>query len=189
MDLERPTGRTHQTLTDEQWSRLARSGWEDRVSDGLGIWVSIRDQVFRIILGRTILWETPCSTAANGPGCRINSYQTPLGWHSIAEKIGDGKPWGRVFRDKQPTNEIWRPGNAVTDDLVLTRVLALAGEEPGRNKGGDVDSFARNIYIHGTNDEANIGTPTSHGCIRLTNDDVIRVYDRIPLGTLLLITE
>jgi lipoprotein-anchoring transpeptidase ErfK/SrfK len=68
-------------------------------------------------------------------------------------------------------------------------VLALTGEEPRKNKGGDVDSYARGIYIHGTNDEARIGQPTSHGCVRLRNDDVIDAYRRIPVGARVLITE
>ena len=67
--------------------------------------------------------------------------------------------------------------------------MPLDGEEPGANKGGDVDSYNRGIYIHGTNDEANIGKPVSHGCVRLTNDDVIRAYDLIGQGTPVLITE
>jgi lipoprotein-anchoring transpeptidase ErfK/SrfK len=52
-----------------------------------------------------------------------------------------------------------------------------------------VDSFDRNIYIHRTNDEENIGKPASHGCVRLTNDDVIAAYEIIPLDTPVLITE
>jgi lipoprotein-anchoring transpeptidase ErfK/SrfK len=94
-----------------------------------------------------------------------------------------------VFRDKHATKEIWKRGDPVKEDLILTRVLTLRGEEPGKNKGGDVDSFDRNIYIHGTNDEEKIGTPASHGCVRLTNDDVITLYEMVPLNTPMLITE
>ena len=68
-------------------------------------------------------------------------------------------------------------------------VLVLAGEEPGLNQGGNVDSFARNIYIHGTNAESDVGTPSSHGCIRLRNVDVIEAFERIPEGAPVLITE
>ena len=118
----------------------------------------------------------------------MDSLKTPLGWHSIVKKIGDDAPWGQVFRSRRPTREIWQRGEDTTEDMVLSRVLLLTGEEPGLNKGGNVDSFARNIYIHGTNDEARIGTPSSHGCVRMLNDDVIEMYRVIEEGMKVLIT-
>ncbi|GEM_PF-1124620 len=185
-DLKLPSG---QALTDTQRARLALYDWESHVGEGLGVWICVDNQRFYIVSNYKIIWETKCSTAAKGTGFKRNSFQTPLGWHSVAEKIGDGKPIGQVFREKRPTSEVWKPGQTVKEDLVLTRILALRGEEPGRNQGGDVDSFDRKIYIHGTNDEARIGQPVSHGCVRLTNADVVEAYDRIPQGTWVLITE
>jgi len=185
-------------LTGQQQRVIESAGWRDRVGDGFGVWVSIADQMLRIVRNGVVVWQAPCSTAANGPGSKADSLQTPLGWHSVVEKIGDGKPWGQVFREKRATREVWHSnditdhhvvGDSVEEDLVLTRLLALTGEEPGKNKGGDVDSYARGIYIHGTNAEERIGQPASHGCVRLTNDDVIAAYERIPIGTLVLITE
>jgi len=176
-------------LTTDQWNRLSSNDWAVRVGDGLGVWVSVKEQAFRVIRGTALLLAVPCSTAAKGSGSKANSYQTPLGWHGVAEKFGEGALWGQVFREKRAANEIWKRGGPVKEDLVLTRVLTLRGEEPGKNKGGDVDSFDRNIYIHGTNDEENIGKPASHGCVRLTNDDVIAAYEIIPLDTPVLITE
>ncbi len=177
------------TLTPEQQAIIEGAGWTDRVGANMGVWISVAEQVFRVVQNGDTLWETPCSTAARGTGSKMNSLKTPLGWHSISDKIGEGAPYGQVFREKRPTSEIWHPGDAVKEDLVLTRLLVLSGEEPGVNKGGDVDSFRRCIYIHGTNDEPKIGTPASHGCIRLTNNDVVTAYDLIPVGTLVLITE
>lgn len=176
-------------LPAEARSLLESKSWTERVGDGLGIWVSVKEEKFRVLRGTAVVFETRCSTAAKGPGSKANSLQTPLGWHIIAEKFGDNAPWGQVFREKRATKEVWKRGEPVKEDLVLTRVLTLRGEEPGKNLGGGVDSFDRGIYIHGTNDEAGIGTPTSHGCIRLTNDDAITAYQIIPLNTPVLITE
>jgi len=176
-------------LAKASWDLLSSMGWSEHVGNGLGIWVSIKEQMLRVIRGSAIVTETRCSTAAKGPGSKADSFQTPLGWHSVAEKFGNDAPWGQVFRDKHATKEIWKRGDPVKEDLVLTRMLTLRGEEPGKNKGGDVDSFDRNIYIHGTNYEEKIGTPASHGCVRLTNDDVITLYEMIPLNTQILITE
>ncbi len=42
--------------------------------------------------------------------------------------------------------------------------------------------------IHGTDNEASIGSAASHGCVRMRNNDVVRVYDLVPLGTGVKIT-
>ena len=175
-------------LSEAQHAILDAKGWADRVGEKTAIWVAADEQVLRIVRNDRILLETPCATAKNGLGSQMNSLKTPLGWHSIANKIGDDAVKGQVFRAKQPTQEIGKPGDEVREDLVLTRVLVLDGEEPGKNKGGDLDSFARKIYIHGTNDEENIGTPSSHGCVRLLNDDVIKAYELVARGAPVLIT-
>lgn len=173
---------------------LAASGWLDRVGEGLGALVDVSAQRFYLIEGGAITWDVPCATATNGTGSKQGSNQTPLGWHTVDMKIGDGAPWGQVFRSRGATDEIWKPGGNKTEDLVLTRILWLQGLEPGKNLGTDadgavVDSKARFIYIHGTNGEDRIGTPSSHGCIRLYNDDVIVAFDRMPEGTPVLIVE
>ena len=42
--------------------------------------------------------------------------------------------------------------------------------------------------IHGTDNEASIGTAASHGCVRMHNDDIIQIYDLVSLGTRVKIT-
>ncbi|NIA16255.1 MAG: L,D-transpeptidase family protein, partial [Nitrospiraceae bacterium] len=189
VDVRHAISHAHGTLSDAQLAFLDNHGWVERVGDGLGVWVSIPDQMLRIIQGGELVWQAACSTAEKGAGSEMDSLKTPLGWHSVKEKFGDDASWGQIFRSKQAQSAKWRPGTPVAEDLVLTRLLALTGEERGKNQGGNVDSYARNIYIHGTNDEARIGAPASHGCIRLTNDDVILAYDRIPKGCTVLISD
>jgi lipoprotein-anchoring transpeptidase ErfK/SrfK len=43
--------------------------------------------------------------------------------------------------------------------------------------------------IHGTNEPWVIGTKASHGCIRLYNDDILDLFPRVRLGTLVLTRE
>ena len=181
-------------LIPEDEAFLIASGWSERVGEGMGIWVSVARQRCYLLEGLRPVLDIPCATAAAGTGATEDSLQTPLGWHAVAEKIGDGAPWGQIFRTRAAAKEIWRPGTHAGEDLVLTRILWLRGLEPGRNQGVDaegrtVDSKARFIYIHGTNEEERLGTPSSHGCIRLRNDDVIEIFARTPAGTPLLITE
>ncbi len=130
----------------------------------------------------------PVSTAANGPGEREGSLCTPTGWHRISEKIGAGEPPGRVFRGRRATGECCLPADHDgIEDVITTRILRLEGLQPGHNRGGDRDSAARYIYLHGTPDEAHIGQPASHGCIRLRNDDIIRLFDELRVGDVVLI--
>ncbi|MGB4342322.1 MAG: L,D-transpeptidase, partial [Moraxellaceae bacterium] len=68
-------------------------------------------------------------------------------------------------------------------DWILTRILWLSGTEPGRNRLGSCDSMRRYIYIHGTPDTEPMGVPLSHGCIRMRNDDIIDLFDRVPVYT------
>lgn len=66
-------------------------------------------------------------------------------------------------------------------DWILTRILWLSGCERGRNRLGNVDSFRRYIYLHGTPDSEPMGVPRSHGCIRLRNADLLDLFPRVPL--------
>lgn len=132
------------------------------------------------------------STARNGAGERNGSHCTPRGRHRIRAKIGAGAPAGTVFVGRRPTGEIYAPELAAAHpgrDWILTRILWLCGEEIGRNRLGDVDTMRRYIYIHGSPDEAVMGVPGSIGCIRMHNPDVIDLFDRVRVGTPVLIHE
>ncbi|MEW6133453.1 MAG: L,D-transpeptidase [Pseudomonadota bacterium] len=135
---------------------------------------------------RQLIREYPVSTAKNGLGERSGSFCTPRGRHRIAEKIGDGQPMFSVFRTRVPTGEIWSPQLSSSEpgrDWILSRILWLEGLEEGKNKGGTVDTHARYIYIHGTDEEHLIGSPASHGCIRMKNADIIDLFKMVEEGT------
>jgi len=176
-------------LPDEMAAALDAAGWRERVGGDLGLWVSVARQALMGIEGGCVKFVYPCSTAARGTGNRENSYQTPLGWHEISERIGEGLPRGAIFNERKYTGNVWTPDTPTTNDLVLTRILWLTGLEPGMNAGPGIDSHARYIYIHGTPAEQKLGTPASWGCIRLSNRDVIDVFDQSPIGVRVLITE
>ena len=119
------------------------------------------------------------STAKKGIGSEPDSNKTPLGWHRVCEKIGDGAASGTQFVGRKPTGRVWQPTDPVEEkNLVLTRILWLDGEEPSNRTSKD-----RFIYIHGTNREDLIGTPASAGCVCLKNSDVIDLYSLVPVGT------
>lgn len=124
------------------------------------------------------------STSRFGAGQKMGSNQTPLGLHRIAEKIGAGQPIGTVYRSRRPVGLTWRGS---PQEPIVHRILWLEGLEPGANRGGDVDSYSRYIYIHGTNDEIALGRPVSPGCIHLSAADLIPIFDLLPTGTLVWI--
>jgi len=126
-----------------------------------------------------------CSTSKFGIGQRAGSNRTPLGLHRIAQKIGGGWPVGTVFKGRKPVGFMWR---GLPLAPITTRILWLEGLEPGFNRGGNVDSFARYIYIHGTGDEPGLGRPASHGCIHLAADDLVPLFDKLGVGTLVWIS-
>lgn len=131
------------------------------------------------------------STAEAGLGNRMHSNKTPLGVHRVAQKIGAGAKPGTIFKARANTRRIARilnePGTRSNADNVTSRILWLSGMEKGINKGGKVDSQARYIYIHGTDEEGRLGTPASHGCIRMANNAVIELFEEVPVGTLVTI--
>lgn len=174
-------------MNEKLTEALERAKWTEKVGKGRGVLISVTEQRLYLIEDGKPVWQAACSTAAKGIGAEVNSEQTPPGWHRICEKIGERAPWGTIFRSRINTGRCWKPGDRTTEDLVLTRILWLEGLEEGINtgrneKGISVDSKTRSIYIHGTNDEDRIGTPTSHGCVRMLNDDVITLYDRCETG-------
>jgi len=130
----------------------------------------------------------PVSTARAGIGGEEGSYRTPPGWHRVKQCIGNDAEAGAVFVSREPTGEVWT-GAPRDDDLILTRILTLDGEEDGVNHGPGRDSLERYIYIHGTNHEALLGRATSHGCVRMANADVCRLFDQIGEGDFVLIAE
>jgi len=136
--------------------------------------------------------EYPVSTARKGAGERMGSEQTPRGWHRVRAKIGAGCAPGSVFVGRRPTGEIYTPelGRAHPErDWILTRILWLCGSEPGKNRFGDVDSMRRYIYIHGCPDSEPLGQPRSHGCVRMSNADILALYDQVRVGLPVLIAE
>jgi lipoprotein-anchoring transpeptidase ErfK/SrfK len=95
----------------------------------------------------------------------------------VHEKIGGGAKPGTVFKSRRPTGEVVKP-NAPGRDPIVSRILWLEGQERA-----NANTKERMIYIHGTPEERNIGRPASYGCIRMKSKDVIDLYDRVGVGT------
>lgn len=126
------------------------------------------------------------ATAVNGVGQQNGSECTPLGEHRVRAKVGEGAVINSVFVGRRLSGEIYSEKLASQfpqRDWILTRILWLCGNEPGLNRGGNVDTMRRYIYIHGAPDSHAMGVPSSHGCIKMRNRDILELFQRVSLGT------
>ena len=154
--------------------------------------VSINQQQLDLIHPSGVIKSYPVSAALKGIGQNKNSFQTPIGTHYIRAKIGKDLPALSIFEARRPTGRIWNKEDAESHpnhDWILSRILWLSGKELGVNRLGTIDTMQRYIYIHGTPDESQLGKPLSHGCIRMSNNDVIELFNLIPIGTIVNINE
>ena len=151
--------------------------WSDvKKSDEPSIHISVARQRLALKRGRKTERAFPISTSKYGVGSAGGSMKTPVGRFRIAEKIGADQPIGIAYKARVPVR-------ASTDamkshDLIMSRILWLDGLDRG-----NANTHARYIYIHGTNHEDQIGTPASHGCIRMRNADVAELFDLVEVGT------
>jgi hypothetical protein len=154
--------------------------------------ISLAEQRLRLQRGDEQLMDVAVSTAARGGGEQMDSLCTPRGWHVIRARIGAGAPVNTVFVGRRPSGELYAPplrAAAPERDWILTRILWLSGLEPGRNRLGAVDTMRRFVYIHGAPDDVPMGVPGSHGCVRMRNADVTRLFDAAAAGTRVLIED
>jgi L,D-transpeptidase YbiS len=154
--------------------------------------IDVNKQQLTLLQGDSVVAYYDISTAKNGLGQQNGSECTPVGQHVIRAKIGANAKENTVFVGRRGTGEIFSEDLKQQNsdrDWILTRILWLNGSEPGKNRGGDVDTMRRYIYIHGCPDSDSFSTPSSHGCVKMRNKDIIDLFDNIHAGTRVLIHE
>ena len=145
--------------------------------------ILIKEQCAKLVRDGQVERVFSVSTSSLGTGSEVGSYKTPLGNLKIHQKIGADHPHGRVFRARVPTDDICteNPRSSLwqsAEDMVLSRILWLEGCQPE-----NANTKERFIYLHGTNQEHLLGQPASHGCIRMSNNDIITLFDLVAEGT------
>jgi hypothetical protein len=156
------------------------------------IYVAARRQRLYHVRNNQIVARYEVSTSKFGIGCEERSQKTPIGLHKIYNKYGDNVPTGGILQARKymgrEADIVTEPRSVGSDD-VTTRVIWLRGMEQGVNKGDGHDSLKRCIYIHGTPEEGLIGTPASHGCVRMRNEDIAALYALVEKGMYVLILD
>jgi len=140
------------------------------------IHVSIEDQQLTLKENGQLIRIFPVSTSRFGIGTEEGSLKTPTGKFRVAGKIGGDMPENTIFVGRVPLEIGEAPPQ--TEDLVMSRILWLDGLE--EHNANTRDRF---IYIHGTRHEDKIGTPASHGCVRMRNADVVELFELVEEGT------
>ena len=163
---------------------------KDKSSYSEILFVSVDEQKLYHIKSNTIFKIYQISSSKLGIGNEEGSNKTPTGLHLVKEKFGketpiNGRFIGRVFYGN--IAKVYSDMTISKTDDITSRILWLSGLENGVNKGNSIDSYKRYIYIHGTSEEGRIGIPSSHGCIRMKNKDVIDLFNEVSIGTFVLI--
>ena len=153
--------------------------------------VRISTATLQFFRGGALVKSYPVSTSKRPPSNVKNSLGTPRGLHEIAERIGAGQPPGMVFKSRVSTGRHFSelPDAGAEDNLITSRILWLRGLEPGVNRGGDVDTYERYVYIHGTNHESRLGEGLSSGCVLMSNLDIVELYEEVRAGDLVWIED
>ncbi len=162
----------------------------NKKTNGKVIDIDINKQELSLLQGETLLASYAISTAKNGVGQQNGSECTPSGWHTIRAKIGLAAEVNTVFVGRRNSGEIFSEELRASNperDWILTRIMWLSGLEQGKNKGGEVDTMRRYIYIHGCPDSDSFSKPSSHGCVKMRNEDIIELFDSVETGTRVLI--
>lgn len=125
--------------------------------------ITIEQRTFKLRLFKRLKLAKTYRVAVGQP-----QYPTPRGRFSITNK---------------QVNPVWSvPNSPWAGELAGTTVSGPGNPLKARWMG-----IVGSVGIHGTGDEASIGSRASHGCIRMRVADVIALFKRVPVGTPVLI--
>jgi len=94
-------------------------------------------------------------------------------------------PRGRFSITSKQVNPVWSvPNSPWAGELAGTTVVGGGAANPLKARWMGI---ANGVGIHGTGEDASIGSRASHGCIRMHVGDVVALYKRVPVGTPVLI--
>ncbi len=101
----------------------------------------------------------------------------------------DGKKWqGRAEVDGKHVEPAWSPPEEVKRDNPRVPDV-IAGGSPRNPMGPRALTLSGGEYaIHGTNRPNTVGTFSTYGCIRMFNEDIMDLYDRVSVGANVVVT-
>ena len=151
---------------------------------------SLRHQkIIHYINGKSVK-DYIMSSSKRKPSCLEGSLGTPSGLHYVCQKIGEGEEFGTVFEGRVSIGATYFDCSEEKrkKNLITSRILRLRGLQEGLNAGGEVDTYKRYVYVHGTNHEHRLGAPASSGCLQMSNDEIMELFELLPEGAHLYVT-
>jgi lipoprotein-anchoring transpeptidase ErfK/SrfK len=100
-----------------------------------------------------------------------------------------GKQWsGRTQVMAKYHRVAWSPPRSVKRDRPWLPDV-IAANDPANPMGARVLSLPGEYAIHGTSQSmrGSIGTAASYGCIRMLNEDIVDLYERVSVGTIVTV--
>jgi lipoprotein-anchoring transpeptidase ErfK/SrfK len=148
-----------------------------RSLDGRHVRISLREHRLYVMEGERVVWSTPVGT---GTGERLSAegrnwvFSTPRGTFRVQRKELD---------------PVWN----LPDWVFVKRGEPIPPpDSPARRMSGMLGEAAiyisRSIAIHGTDQPQLLGNGVSHGCIRVSNEDILRLYEELEVGTPVIIS-
>jgi lipoprotein-anchoring transpeptidase ErfK/SrfK len=113
-------------------------------------------------------------------------YLVQSGGHATRYGIGVGRPGFEWSGVKSVTRKAEWPGWTPPTEMLKRRpdLPAHMDGGPANPLGARAMYLGSSLYrIHGTNEPETIGKNVSSGCIRMLNEDVIDLYERVKIGT------
>ena len=109
----------------------------------------------------------------------ITVGEEAMAWSGIA-KVGAMTEW-----------PAWHPTSGEIERLGVPKFVAPGPDNPMGSRAMYLYANGKDTLfrIHGTNQPEYIGSSISSGCIRMTNEDVIDLYNRVKLGTVVVVLE
>ena len=146
--------------------------------------VSVQEQKIHVVKDENVVKSYPISTSKYGLGNKVGSNKTPLGKHKVVEKIGEGLELGAVLKARKPTGEVIPQDEKTPATKITTRIIRIKGEESKNS-----NTYKRNVYIHGTTRESDLGKPASIGCVRMADEDIVEIFPKVDQNTKINIIE
>ena len=155
--------------------RELRQKLSKRLKGGLYILIDAKANKLYLKNGFKLLWEADCSV---GRGGTLVDKRTGRKWQFVTPR-GEFRVIGKA---KDPK---WKKPDWAYVEAGEKKIPPP--EDPSRLVEGELGAYVLNLgdgyLIHGTKNEAMLGRPASHGCVRLGADDLKRLYETVPEGT------
>jgi lipoprotein-anchoring transpeptidase ErfK/SrfK len=140
---------------------LAPEITSDEVAAAYPTYITVDQASFTVRVWKDLKLAREYTVAVGQPG-----YPTPYGLYSVSSKQVD---------------PVWSvPNSPWAGELAGTVVAGGTAENPLKARWMGVTD---GVGFHGTDATYSLGTAASHGCIRMAIDDIVEMYDMVPIGT------